>query len=114
MVTGENIIQFQLCLLLKHKVDTQSFVQRCKPHYKKTNNSRITCKSNHSLELHFELQGLVTMMTITSLWEAGTRNADTLHRLTSIPLSQYINIKKFENDVSLNPLPRSGTKEAFP
>ena len=26
-------------------------------------------------------------MVITSLWEAGTRDADTLHDLTSIPLS---------------------------
>ena len=48
-------------------------------------------------------------MTITSLWKAGTRNADTLHKLTSIPLSTvYKYIKKLKNNISLNPLPRSG------
>ena len=34
---------------------------------------------------------------------------DTLHKLTSIPLSTvYKYIKKLENNISLNPLPRSG------
>ncbi|CAJ0749176.1 1748_t:CDS:2, partial [Entrophospora sp. SA101] len=48
-------------------------------------------------------------MVITSSWEAGTRNADTLHDLTSIPLSTiYKYIKKLKDDIPLNPLPRSG------
>jgi len=48
-------------------------------------------------------------MVITSLWEAGTRDADTLHDLTSIPLSTiYKYIKNLKDDIPLNPLPRSG------
>ncbi|CAJ0850252.1 16841_t:CDS:2 [Entrophospora sp. SA101] len=48
-------------------------------------------------------------MVITSSWEAGTRDADTLHDLTSIPLSTiYKYIKKLKDDIPLNPLPRSG------
>ncbi|CAJ0629361.1 6437_t:CDS:2 [Entrophospora sp. SA101] len=48
-------------------------------------------------------------MVITSLWEAGTRDADTLHDWTSIPLSTiYKYIKNLKDDIPLNPLPRSG------
>ena len=54
-------------------------------------------------------------MTITSLWEAGTRDADTLHKLTSIPLSTvYKYIKKFKNNISLNPFPDLADQESFP
>src|SRR6185312_14327784 len=53
-------------------------------------------------------------MTIISLWEAGTHDADTLHKLTSIPLSTvYKYIKKLKNNISLNPLPRSGRPRKF-
>src|SRR5271170_4606618 len=46
---------------------------------------------------------------ITSLWENGVRNAHTLHELTSILLSTvYKYIKKLKNNITLDPLPRTG------
>ena len=46
---------------------------------------------------------------VTSLWNAGVRNAKTLHELTSVPLSTiYDYLKKLKMGYSLDPLPRSG------
>jgi hypothetical protein len=46
---------------------------------------------------------------ITSLWENGIHDAHTLHELTSIPLSTvYKYIKKLKNNITLDPLPRTG------
>ena len=46
---------------------------------------------------------------ITSLWHAGVRDAKTLHKQTSVPLSTiYDYLKKLKMGYSLDPLPRSG------
>src|SRR6266498_5886739 len=46
---------------------------------------------------------------VTSLWHVGVRNAKTLHKQTSVPLSTiYDYLKKLKMGYSLNPLPRSG------
>src|SRR3954470_19477370 len=47
--------------------------------------------------------------TVTTLWENGTRDAYTLHELTSIPLSTiYDYTKKLSNGISLDSKQRSG------
>jgi transposase len=47
--------------------------------------------------------------TVTTLWENGTCDAYTLHKLTSIPLSTiYDYTKKLSNGISLDPKQRSG------
>src|SRR6266542_3271923 len=46
---------------------------------------------------------------ITSLWNSGVRDAKTLHKQTSVPLSTiYDYLKKLKMGYSLDPLPRSG------
>ncbi|CAJ0638612.1 19034_t:CDS:2 [Entrophospora sp. SA101] len=47
--------------------------------------------------------------TITTLWENGTCDTYTLHKLTSIPLSTiYDYIKKLRNGIFLDPKQHSG------
>ena len=51
---------------------------------------------------------------VTSLWNAGVRDAKTLHELTSVPLSTiYDYLKKLKMGYSLDPLPRSGRSRKF-
>jgi transposase len=51
---------------------------------------------------------------VTSLWNAGVRDAKTLHELTSVPLSTiYDYLKKLKMGYSLDPLPRSGRPRKF-
>src|SRR6266540_1938804 len=46
---------------------------------------------------------------VTSLWHVGVRDAKTLHKQTSVPLSTiYDYLKKLKMGYSLDPLPRSG------
>ena len=48
-------------------------------------------------------------IAVTSLWNAGVRDAKTLHELTSVPLfTIYDYLKKLKMGCSLDPLPRSG------